>query len=195
MEKIKIVALCGKAGAGKDYLLSRICAAQPELHKIISNTTRPMREGEQDGIDYHFLTKKEFKQKTMIEKTEFRGWYYGTAVEDLSKDQINIGVFNRKGIETLRAMPDIILLDFYIAASSKERVMRQLTREEYPDVNEIIRRYGTDEQDFEGFVIAPARFIDNSTNTDSNPIQNIVAQIRSWADVDNTSPATSIYIV
>lgn len=56
MDKIKIIALCGKAGAGKDFLLNRICANHPEFYKIVSNTTRPIREGEKDGISYHFLT-------------------------------------------------------------------------------------------------------------------------------------------
>lgn len=195
MEKIKIVALCGKAGSGKSYLLDHICADCPELHKIVSNTTRPQREGEQNGVAYHFLTEEEFKQKTMIEQTEFRGWFYGTAVEDLKKNQINIGVFNRTGLEVLRKMPNINLLDFYITASAKERVMRQLMREEHPDVDEIVRRYKTDEEDFEDFIIAPPRFILNPDVPTLDPIQYIVAQIRSWTDVDNILSTNSIYIV
>lgn len=157
----KIIALCGKAGAGKDFLLNRICANHPEFYKIISNTTRPMREGEKDGVNYHFLTDEQFLKKKYIEETIFRGWHYGTAVDDLSLDKINIGVFNRAGIETLREMKNIDLLDIFVFASDKERIMRQLTREKDPDVKEIVRRFGTDEEDFNGFNIAPDHIIYN----------------------------------
>ena len=53
--KIKVVALFGKAGSGKDTILKEV-AATGGLHEIVSCTTRPMREGEADGVNYHFLT-------------------------------------------------------------------------------------------------------------------------------------------
>lgn len=176
----KIIALCGKAGAGKDFLLNRICANHPEFYKIISNTTRPMREGEKDGISYHFLTDEEFLKKTYIEETIFRGWHYGTATDNLSPDKINIGVFNRSGVEALRRMNNIELLDIFVFATDKERVIRQLTREENPDVKEIIRRFGTDEEDFASFDIAPNHTI---LNHDADvAIQGIEAIICSWTE-------------
>lgn len=176
----KVIALCGKAGAGKDFLLNRICANHPEFYKIISNTTRPMREEEKDGVNYHFLTDEQFLKKTYIEETVFRGWHYGTTTDDLSFDRINIGVFNRAGIEALRKMKDIDLLDIFVFAADKERVMRQLTREKEPDVKEIIRRFGTDEEDFTGFDIAPNHII---YNHDADiAIQGIENIICSWVE-------------
>ena len=58
MNKYKIVALFGEAGAGKDYIQKQIMQTdfgKNYLSEIISCTTRPPREGEIDGIHYHFI--------------------------------------------------------------------------------------------------------------------------------------------
>ena len=52
----KIIALIGKAGAGKDTILREIIKSNPDLHEMISCTTRPKREGEVDGVNYFYLT-------------------------------------------------------------------------------------------------------------------------------------------
>lgn len=153
MEKIKIIAICGKAGSGKDSILRVLVGRYPnKFNKIISCTTRPVREGERYGVDYYFLTVDEFTNKVlngdMLEATEFNGWHYGTALSSLSKDKINVGVFNPEGIRCLMEDGLIDLTVYYVQASDKERLLRQLKREQNPDVKEIIRRFATDEQDF-----------------------------------------------
>lgn len=85
----------------------------------------------------------------MIESSCFNGWYYGTSYESLKQDKINIGVFNPEGIRSFLKRPDVKLTVYYIAASPKKRLLRQLNRENNPNVDEIVRRYSTDEQDFE----------------------------------------------
>lgn len=153
MKKI-IVALVGKAGTGKDTLLNRICQESPNYHKIISCTTRPMREGEIDGEDYHFLSHEAFAQKIlngdMLEATEFNDWFYGTMKSSLAENSINIGIFNPEGYNYLTSIPDddIYVIGFYLRCNDKVRLMRQLNREENPDVDEIIRRYSVDKLDF-----------------------------------------------
>lgn len=55
--KYKIIALCGEAGCGKDYIMKKVLAACPiELNEIISTTTRPKRENEQEGVNYFYVT-------------------------------------------------------------------------------------------------------------------------------------------
>lgn len=148
-----IVALMGKAGAGKDTLLNKICTEHPEYHKIISCTTRPMRDNEKEGKDYHFLSVSQFIEKVMngdmLEATEFNGWHYGTIKSSLI-DGINIGVFNPEGYDCLTQIPmkDVKIIGIYIRCNDKERLIRQLNREFEPNVKEIIRRYQTDEDDF-----------------------------------------------
>lgn len=148
----KIIALIGKAGSGKDTMLHQIVEANPDFHEIISCTTRPQREGEVHGVNYFYLTPEQFGDKIihneMLEATYFNDQFYGTSYESLRSDAINVGVFNPTGIESLLTHKDVEVEIFYIEASAKTRLIRQLNRENNPDVEEIIRRYKADEEDF-----------------------------------------------
>lgn len=148
----KIIALIGKAGSGKDTMMHKVLERNPNLHEIVSCTTRPRREGEVEGVNYFYLTPEQFGDKVlhdeMLEATCFNDWFYGTSYESLRSDVVNIGVFNPTGIESLLGRPDVEVHVFYVVASAKGRLLRQLNREKDPDVDEIIRRYKTDEQDF-----------------------------------------------
>lgn len=151
--KMKIVALMGEAGSGKDTILHRIMEKYPSyFNEIISCTTRPPRQGEKEGVNYHFLSVEDFIRKIlngdMLEATEFNGWHYGTDSQSLTIDKINIGVFNPEGVRCLQEDENIELYVFYVRAAGKQRLLRQLNREENPDVDEIIRRYKADTEDF-----------------------------------------------
>ena len=91
-----IQLIMGKSGAGKDTLLKNIINTNKykleseQVTPIVSYTTRPMREGEIDGVDYNFISKDEFLKLIKSKKlTEYRTyntmynnkldtWYYGT---------------------------------------------------------------------------------------------------------------------
>lgn len=154
----KIVTLSGKAGAGKDRMMQEVLKVlreeSPEftINEIVSCTTRPMREGEVDGKNYYFLTHEEFAERladgTMVEATIFNDWCYGSCLEHMNEDGINIGVYNPEGVAILQSIPDIMVYSIFVDAPDKVRLLRQLNREENPDVKEIIRRFGADEADF-----------------------------------------------
>lgn len=84
----------------------------------------------------------------MLECTVFNDWFYGTSFESLRSDCINIGVFNPTAIEALLERPDVDLFLVRVRAEDKTRLLRQLNREDCPDVNEIVRRYSADRIDF-----------------------------------------------
>lgn len=147
MKKIKIIALIGKAGSGKDYWLKQICKWVEDVHEIISCTTRPKRFGEIEDVNYHYLSDEQFHNERFLESCSFNGWYYGTRYSDLDPDKINIGVFNLNGVETLLGKPDIDLSVIHIIATDKIRLIRQLERDA-SNIEEIFRRYHTDESDF-----------------------------------------------
>lgn len=152
MSNIKLIAICGKAGAGKDAILNQLVGFK-NTQKIISCTTRPIREGEREGINYFYLTNEQFAEKItnrdMLEATVFNNWCYGTAKSNLSEDKWNIGIFNPEGIEILLENRNIDLRVFYIYTPDKLRLLRQLQREDDPDCKEIIRRFSADEKDFQ----------------------------------------------
>ena len=156
LPKYKIIALCGEAGSGKDFLLHNALEWNPHtFHKIVSYTTRPKREKEIDGVDYHFISNSQFTDKflngELIEAASFNGWMYGTGFENLRINEFNIGVFSPAALSALHGEPGVELLIFYVSATPKERLLRQLKREENPDIEEIIRRYQTDKRDFDEF--------------------------------------------
>lgn len=148
-----IIAFIGKAGAGKDTIATELVKQNPGWNMIVSCTTRPRREGEVDGVNYHYLTNEEFAQKVlngdMLEATFFNDWHYGTMASSLHEG-VNVGVFNPEGYDCLKEMlpKDIRVVGFYVKADDKTRMLRQLNRETNPDVREIVRRFTADEEDF-----------------------------------------------
>lgn len=160
MDKILIYAIAGPAGAGKDTIINHLLTNYPStFHKIVSCTTRPPRDYEIEGEDYHFLTEDQFideiESGNMVEWCSFNNWYYGTRFSDLacSEGIINIGAFNPTGVKTLKQFDNSIIDTkvYYVAAPDKMRLIRQLNREKNPDIEEILRRYQTDKKDFHNF--------------------------------------------
>lgn len=77
-----MIVLTGPSGVGKGVLRQCIATALPGLKASVSVTTRPMRPGEADGVDYFFVTSQRFQemiaQGDLLEWAEFAGHYYGT---------------------------------------------------------------------------------------------------------------------
>lgn len=150
----KIIAIMGEAGTGKDSLMQEILKLKPEFHEIISCTTRPKRQGEVEGVNYYYYTPEQFGDRVlhneMLECTVFNDWFYGTSYDSVRSDCINIGVFNPTGVESLLARPDVDVKVVRVVAEDKTRLIRQLNREEWPDVREIVRRFNADWMDFDG---------------------------------------------
>ena len=189
MNKYKVIAICGKSASGKDTLLRNIITNYPWLHRIINCTTRPPRDNEVDGKNYHFLSLEEFAHRDikgeMIEVAKFREWFYGTSFKDLSEDIINIGVFNPAGVYALMQREDVDLYVVQVEASAKTRLLRSLTREDNPDVDEIVRRYLADKEDFAIFSQAyePDYLFENEYGLMERAAREVVLYAqRHWAE-------------
>lgn len=189
MNKIKVLALMGEAGAGKDTILQEILDQHPEFYEIVSCTSRPPREKEINHVNYHFFTREEFEEKIknneMLEYTEFNNWYYGTGLNSVDKRYINVGVFNPEGVRTLIQDPRIDVLVVRVCASDKTRLLRQINREINPDIDEIIRRWHTDEEDFSDldFHYIP---VNNDDETPAYVSSIIYTQLGAWAKTVNS---------
>ncbi|HEY7795763.1 MAG TPA: guanylate kinase [Gaiellaceae bacterium] len=81
--------ITGPSGAGKGTLITRLLERQPELEVAVSATTRPKREGEQNGREYWFLTEEEFVARIdaggFLEHVTFVGGRYGTLASEIDR--------------------------------------------------------------------------------------------------------------
>jgi len=82
-----ILMLIGVSGAGKTTIQEELLRRHPDWKKVVSCTTRPIRAGEVEGKDYHFLTKQQFEEleRGMVEKAHVHGNMYGLYSEDLDR--------------------------------------------------------------------------------------------------------------
>lgn len=149
-KKIKLIAVLGKSGAGKDTVCTHI-AYQFHISRLVLTTTRPPRDYEVEGKDYYFLSKERFLPKCLIGVACFNGWYYGLDYSTLDPDTIYVGVLNPRMYEAIKDDPRFEVLPFYVYATAATRIKRSLKREEHPDVKEIWRRYWADKKDFEPY--------------------------------------------
>jgi guanylate kinase len=89
-----VIVISAPSGTGKTTVCKYLLENMPNLEFSVSYTTRPKREGEIDGIDYHFVDKKKFLK--MVKEKKFVEWavvydnYYGTPKKELEKT-INSG--------------------------------------------------------------------------------------------------------
>ena len=99
---------------------------------------------------------------------------YGTAIDALDKNKINIGVFNIEGIECLLQDNRLSILPIYIKTDDKVRLMRSLTREDEPDCAEICRRFLSDKKDFSDIPFFSLVYKNNNNTYDFNRIVDLL---------------------
>ncbi|EKH2260420.1 guanylate kinase [Staphylococcus pseudintermedius] len=133
-EKGLLIVLSGPSGVGKGTVRKRIFDDPHTSYKYsISMTTRQMREGEQDGVDYFFKTREEFEKlieaDEFIEYAEYVGNYYGTPVQYV-KDTMNAGhdVFLEVEVEGAKQVrkkfPDALFI--FLAPPSLDHLTERL---------------------------------------------------------------------
>ena len=129
-----LLVVSAPSGCGKGTILGEILK-DDSFYYSISATTRAPREGEQDGVNYHFITKEEFEQRIaqggMLEYAQYCGNYYGTPKKEVEQMReagrdviLEIEV---EGAMKVRALcPDAVFL--FIAPPSGEELRRRLNK-------------------------------------------------------------------
>ncbi len=184
----KIFYLMGKSSSGKDTIFKEL----NDMRTIVPYTTRPIRAGERDGVEYHFTDEEGFQRLTasgkVIEQREYHTfcgvWRYftvddGQFVPDGEQDYIMIGTLEayrnmQKYFGAEKVLPVLIELD------DGERLQRALDRErkqERPQYEEMCRRFLADGEDFSEEKIREAGISIRFQNDD---LKRCLRQIREY---------------
>ncbi len=131
-----VLVLSGPSGAGKSSLVNKIINDIGECYFSISTTTRKMREGEKDGVNYHFVSVEEFKKG--IEQDEFleyaivHGNYYGTLLqpvkEALSQGKLVIFDIDVQGNVSINSRLGDITTSVFITPPSLSELKKRLLK-------------------------------------------------------------------
>ena len=158
----KIYYIIGKSSSGKDTVFKELLSRIPQLKRVVPYTTRPVREGEENGVEYFFTDEEQVQKLEQAGRIiELRAydtacgvWKYFTADDG----QIDLEAGNYLMIGTLEAYEKMIqyygaekIIPLYIEVEDGERLSRALARERQqaqPKYKEMCRRFLADEEDF-----------------------------------------------
>lgn len=141
-----LFVISGPSAVGKTTIVRYLIEKKPELSRVITCTTRSIRENEQDGIDYIFLSKEDFVKK--IENNEFAEFsgvyenYYGVLLksiqESMSNNEISVLVINWEGFQKVKRFITENITGIFINPPSVDELEKRI-RYRNSDTEEDIR--------------------------------------------------------
>jgi guanylate kinase len=150
----RVFVITGPSGVGKGTLIRGLMERLPKLELSVSATTRAPRPGEQDGVDYHFLSRQEFNRKVdgeeFVEHADYAGRSYGTLRSEL-EGRVREGVpvvleIEVQGARQVRAaMPEAVQV--FIAPPSLAALRTRLIGRGTDDAGEVERRLRVAEEE------------------------------------------------
>ena len=180
-----MIILMGKSGSGKNYIESKL--VEMGYNRVISTTSRPMRKGEKECIDYKYVTKDTFlKMIDNDELIEYRTyntlvdgipdvWYYGLTKQSFDDDKKYVLILDVNGTnEFIKCVGRDKCSVTYIECDDEVREERAVARGGFNRV-EWERRLKTDAEDFSFDKLLP--IVDNFIINTNNHIDNIIEEI------------------
>lgn len=158
----KIYCIIGKSGTGKDTVLCELLKDENiRLEKIVPYTTRPKRDGEVEGVNYHYVSVDELevmeREGKVIERRTYDTihgpWNYFTASTNISNVKDYIIITTQKALEHFFSFFGKERIHvIYLLLNDKIRLERCIARESQqinPNYSEVCRRFLADEEDFD----------------------------------------------
>ncbi len=189
----KIYYMMGKSASGKDTLYNEIRKLCPMLKRVTLYSTRPIRDGEKDGVQYFFVTKEKLDQYEeegkLIELRTYPSvhgdWHYAT-VDDGQVELDRYDYLIQGTLESYQKMKEYYGADrvvpVYIEVEDGERLKRALEREftqEQPKYAEMCRRFLADQKDFSEENLKRAGITRRYINADKlQCLEEILGEIR-----------------
>ena len=144
-----MIVLVGESASGKSSI-EKFLVDNYEYNKVVSYTTRQPREGEVDGVDYHFISVEQFYKLRadcfFAETATYNNWHYGIAKEDCLDDRV--AVLTPHGLRQVSKLKDINVISFYINVPRRDRLIKILQRGD--NIEEAYRRSLSDVGQFDG---------------------------------------------
>ena len=189
--KSRFGTLDGPTGAGKDTLRSKLLADFPDLYSIVlSTTSRPLREGEADGVQYHFrdldfmqsgLDERRFLQAELLHMQQISGLDFGD-IEALDPKHFGVAIMNVEAVKKLRKLnPDMKTV--FVVPPSYEELMRRLDATRSMKLDEVNRRLSAATQELETALQDEAYYL--ITNDDLDRAIKLIHEYYQIGQVDN----------
>jgi guanylate kinase len=193
-----LIVISGPAGSGKSTLCDRLVRECPEFSRVVTTTTRPPREGEVNGVHYHFFSPAEFR--TRIQRGDFLEWaqvhgnqddrLYGTlktsVVDPIAAGRSLVMSIDVQGVANLRRFaasdPQLsrALTTVFILVDRERLVARMRLRAQDHD-EEIERRMATAEAEIRAANTFDFRLNSQTRDEDFAALLEIVAAARAKA--------------
>lgn len=145
-----MLVILGESGSGKTTLIKGLTEPGSRFRRVITYTTRPMRKGEVNNVDYHFIDEAQFhqldKKGYFAESMNYRGWCYGITKSDCLEDNV-VAVLTPHGLRTVKNL-GIQTTSIYLDVDRRSRLIKMLERGD--DIEEAYRRNLTDVGEFDG---------------------------------------------
>ena len=145
----QLIIISGTTCAGKGTIIKRLLENNPNMELSISYTSRPIRGGEIDGVDYYFVTQEEFERKIasgdFLEYAQVHyGKYYGTPKKELeeklaSGKDVILEIEVQGAAQVKELFPETILI--FILAPSMEEVKRRIKARGVENNEQIVKRF------------------------------------------------------
>ena len=129
-----LLVISGPSGAGKGTIITGLLERFDDMSLVTSWTTRESREGEIDGVHYHFVTKEAFQEK--VQAKGFLEWasvyynFYGTPIEEvrdlINKGKIAVLEIDVQGARSVRSNPMVDEVSLFIAPPDKDTLAQRL---------------------------------------------------------------------
>lgn len=154
-ERGLLIVLSGPSGVGKSTVIAELFAQRSNIYFSVSYTTRQPRVGEQDGVNYNFVSREEFERMIaddeLLEYAEYVDNYYGTSMK-LIQEKLDAGIdvlldIEVQGAAKVRARcPDALFI--FIIPPSFEELSRRLHRRNTDSEEVIAGRLAKARQEF-----------------------------------------------